>query len=469
MSTTTISRPAEPNSFTGNRSVMERIRERRRAAEAKQAREVDTSNLSVGFMSKSQRASNMPNYPGLDRWRLLEKIGDGAFSCVYRASDTKSELGEVAIKVTKKYEMKEEQKKKLHDEVEITRKLDHDNVVRLIDASESVQYHYMFLELCPGGELYDQIVKFASLSEQMARHVIWQVANAVQYLHDTMGVVHRDIKPENILFYPNSTTPREESKSTQSGDEEEAVSIADVGASDIGVVKLADFGLSKVIAGVPAATPCGTMSYAAPELFRKHRYTTSVDMWALGCLLFTMLAGFPPFYDEDLDIMRRQIMQGEYSFSAPKWDTISDGAKDLVSRLLTINPEERSTIQECLDHPWMHEDSEDKTPTNDVFTPNNERHHASTGTTPMLENFQIADNESGETCPQTPNIRDIFNVALSVHKEQHQSQQTAENQKSADGHRFKKSNPLSNLSMNNSKLLEKRRMRADGGQSIPSC
>lgn len=97
------------NSFTGNRSVMERIRERRRAAEAKQARQVDTSNLSVGFMSKSQRASNMPTYPGLDRWRLLEKIGDGAFSCVYRASDTKSELGEVAIKVTKKYEMKEEQ------------------------------------------------------------------------------------------------------------------------------------------------------------------------------------------------------------------------------------------------------------------------------------------------------------------------------------------------------------------------
>lgn len=109
MSTTTISRPHETKSSTGHGSVMERIRERRRAAEAKQSRGVDTSNLSVGFMSKSQRASNMPSYPGLDRWRLLEKIGDGAFSCVYRASDTKSEFSEVAIKVTKKYEMKEEQ------------------------------------------------------------------------------------------------------------------------------------------------------------------------------------------------------------------------------------------------------------------------------------------------------------------------------------------------------------------------
>ncbi|KAJ6096225.1 calcium/calmodulin-dependent protein kinase [Penicillium sp. IBT 16267x] len=476
MSTTTISSPVETKLSTGNGSVMERIRERRRAAEAKQARGVDTSNLSVGFMSKSRRASNMPSYPGLDRWRLLEKIGDGAFSCVYRASDTKSEFSEVAIKVTKKYEMKEEQKKKLHDEVEITRKLNHDNVVKLIDASESLQYHYMFLELCPGGELYDQIVKFASLSEQMARHVIKQVADAVEYLHDTMGVVHRDIKPENILFYPNSSTPSEESKSSRPGDEEEAVSIAGVGSSDIGVVKLADFGLSKVICGAPAATPCGTMSYAAPELFRKHRYTTSVDMWALGCLLFTMLAGFPPFYDEDLDIMRRKIMQGEYTFSAPKWDNISDSAKDLVSRLLTINPEERLTIKECVDHPWMQDNSEERTPTNENLTPKPEVYRASTGTTPLPENLQaVTDNEDG-SYPQTPNIRDIFNVALSVHKEQHQSQQRGksnsggESRKSADGYRFKKLNSaFSNLSMNNSKLLEKRRMRACDDHPIPSC
>lgn len=198
-------------------------------------------------------------------------------------------------------------------------------------------------------------------------------------------------------------------------------------------------------------------------------------MWALGCLLFTMLAGFPPFYHEDLDIMRRNIMQGEYSFSSPKWDTISDGAKDLVSRLLTVNPEERSTIKECLEHPWMQEDSGERTPTNDVSTPSLERPRASTGTTPILENFHI-DNESGDSYPETPNIRDIYNVALSVHKEQHQSQQKRESsggggsRKSADAHRLKQTNPaLSNLSLNNSKLLEKRRMRACGGQSIPSC
>ncbi|KAJ5924717.1 calcium/calmodulin-dependent protein kinase [Penicillium verhagenii] len=420
----------------------------------------------------------MPSYPGLDRWRLLEKIGDGAFSCVYRASDTKSEHSEVAIKVTKKYEMKENQKQKLHDEVEITRQLNHDNVVRLIDSFESVQYHYMFLELCPGGELYDQIVKFASLSETMSRHVIKQVANAVEYLHDDMGIVHRDIKPENILFYPVPSTPRAESNPTQSNNEEEAVSIADVGSNDIGLVKLADFGLSKIICGVPAATPCGTMSYAAPELFRKHKYTTSVDMWALGCLLFTMLAGFPPFYDEDLDIMRRQIMQGEYTFASPKWDKVSDGAKDLVSRLLTINPEERLSIKECLDHPWMREteDNESKctSAASSISSKESERQFDSPDKTPTVEHSQaVAENELGNSYPETPNIRDIYNVGHSVQREAHQMQLERElkagkaSNESKGGNSFGKTvsgiSALSNLNLNNSKLLEKRRMRPDGG------
>lgn len=83
------------------------------------------------------------------------------------------------------------QKEKLSKEVDITSKLDHDNVVRLIDAFESRQFHYMILELCPGGELYDQIIKFTSLSEDMSRHVITQIAHAVEYLHETLGVVHR--------------------------------------------------------------------------------------------------------------------------------------------------------------------------------------------------------------------------------------------------------------------------------------
>ncbi|KAJ5648184.1 kinase-like domain-containing protein [Penicillium lividum] len=421
----------------------------------------------------------MPSYPGLDRWRLQEKIGDGAFSCVYRASDTKSEFSEVAIKVTKKYEMKETQKKKLHDEVEITRKLDHDNVVRLIDSFESAQYHYMFLELCPGGELYDQIVKFASLGEEMGRHVITQVANAVEYLHDTMGIVHRDIKPENILFYPNSSTPGKDSNSTQSGNEdgaEEAISIAEVGSSDIGVVKLADFGLSKVICGVPAMTPCGTMSYAAPELFRQHKYTTSVDMWALGCLLFTMLAGFPPFYDEDLDIMRRKIMQGEYTFSSPKWDDISDSAKDLVSRLLTVSAEERLSIKDCLAHPWMRGDLDEETAgDSDASTPIPEHHSASQEKDSFKEHFQaVTENESGHSYPETPNIRDIYNVAHSVQQHEHQSQQRESKGGGApQGFRdrimlTRTISALSNLNLNNSKLLERRRLQC-GGHSTPTC
>ncbi|KAJ5612059.1 calcium/calmodulin-dependent protein kinase [Penicillium lagena] len=374
----------------------------------------------------------MPRYPGLDRWRLLEKIGDGAFSSVYRASDTKSEFSEVAIKVSKKYEMHENQKKKLHEEAEITRKLDHDNVVQLIDSFESRQYHYMILELCPGGELYDQIIKLDSLSEKLSRHVITQVANGVEYLHQTMGVVHRDIKPENILFYPLSSTPCEESNPARSGNEddtEEAVSVAGVRSANVGVVKLADFGLSKVICGGSAMTPCGTVGYAAPELCRKQKYTTGVDMWALGCLLFTMLTGFPPFYDEDIKTMTRKVMRGEYTFASPKWDHISDGAKDLVSRLLTVTPEERLTIKECLAHPWMRENSEEIKPIGNGLSINIETNNPKPHTTllrndPTAEHSKaLTENENGYAYPGTPNVRDILNVALSVQQGEHQWQQ----------------------------------------------
>ncbi|KAJ6155548.1 Calcium/calmodulin-dependent protein kinase [Penicillium chermesinum] len=385
----------------------------------------------IGFMKQCEVPSNMPSYPGLDRWRLLEKLGDGAFSSVYRASDTKSQHRDVAIKVMRKYEMNDRQKTNLQEEVNISRKLDHDNVVRLIDSFESRQYYYMILELCPGGELYDQIVSLTSLSEQMSRHVITQVAHAVEYLHDTMGVVHRDIKPENILLCPSSATPAvtpmEGRKPQTPGidkDREEAVSIAKAGADDIGVVKIADFGLSKIICGFPTMTPCGTVGWAAPELLKEHNYTTSVDMWGIGCLLFTMLSGFPPFYDEDLKVMTRKVMKGEYSFSSPNWESVSPEAKDLVSKLLTINPEDRLNIKEFLAHPWVWGD-EDTTPSNETTAPTlddpkselQDSHRLA-----MKSSAAFRENETNHYHAETPSIKEVLNVSFSVQQQHHERQ-----------------------------------------------
>lgn len=126
-----------------------------------------------------------------------------------------------------------------------------------------------------------------------------------------------------------------------------------VGGGGIGVIKLADFGLSKVIWNASTMTPCGTVGYTAPEIIRDQKYSKAVDMWAMGCVLYTLLCGFPPFYDESIKLLTEKVAKGQYSFLSPWWDGISRSAKDLITHLLCIDPDERYTIDEFLRHPWI--------------------------------------------------------------------------------------------------------------------
>lgn len=236
------------------------------------------------------------------------------------------------------------------------RQLKHANITELLEFIETKEFYFIVLELVPGGELFHQIVRLTYFSEDLSRHVIVQVAHAIRYLHEEAGVVHRDIKPENLLFYPSKFTPSI-TKDVRSGEDEdkedEGLFIPGVGAGGIGVIKLADFGLSKIIWDSKTMTPCGTVGYTAPEIVNDQRYSKSVDMWALGCVLYTMLCGFPPFYDESIQVLTEKVAKGEYTFLSPWWDDISKEAKDLVSHLLTVNPDSRYTIEEFLDHPWI--------------------------------------------------------------------------------------------------------------------
>lgn len=176
-----------------------------------------------------------------------------------------------------------------------------------------------------GGELFHQIVKLTYFSENLARHVILQVAQGIRYLHEERGVVHRDIKPENLLFeripiIPSKNPivrPYDEEK------EDEGEFIPGVGGGGIGRVKIADFGLSKVVWNEETMTPCGTVGYTAPEIVKDERYSKSVDMWALGCVLYTLLCGFPPFYDESINVLTEKVARGYYTFLSPWWDDIS--------------------------------------------------------------------------------------------------------------------------------------------------
>jgi serine/threonine protein kinase len=99
-------------------------------------------------------------------------------------------------------------------------------------------------------------------------------------------------------------------------------------------------------------TPCGTVGYTAPEIVKDERYSKSVDMWALGCVLYTLLCGFPPFYDESINVLTEKVARGYYTFMSPWWDDISPSAKDLITHLLCVDPAQRYTIDEFLTHPW---------------------------------------------------------------------------------------------------------------------
>ncbi|KAG5635775.1 hypothetical protein H0H81_010135 [Sphagnurus paluster] len=264
--------------------------------------------------------SKMPKYQGLENFDLVDKMGDGAFSNVYKGIDLRTNA-KVAVKVVRKYEL---------------------NASQTLTSTFSLLIVLLF-PLARG------------ISENLSRHVILQVAQGIRYLHEERGVVHRDIKPENLLFEripiipsnpPIERRPYDEEK------EDEGEFIPGVGGGGIGRVKIADFGLSKVVWNEETMTPCGTVGYTAPEIVKDERYSKSVDMWALGCVLYTLLCGFPPFYDESINMLTEKVARGQYTFLSPWWDDVSHSAKDLITHLLCVDPSQRYTIDEFLVHPW---------------------------------------------------------------------------------------------------------------------
>ncbi|ODQ82651.1 hypothetical protein BABINDRAFT_21399, partial [Babjeviella inositovora NRRL Y-12698] len=296
-------------------------------------------------------------YPDLDsRYQLMEKIGDGAFSKVYKALDTATNTV-IAVKIIDKSSTSTTQLNNVLKEISIMRTLDHPNIIKLLAFKNTTLNCFLFLELVDGGEIFNQIIKLTYFSEDLARHVIVQVARAVKYLHEEIGVVHRDIKPENLLFTEIPFVANPAGRVVRASDDDskldEGKFCPGIGGGSIGIVKLADFGLSKVLWDRKTQTPCGTAGYTAPEIMNDLNYDKAVDVWSLGCVLYTLLCGFPPFYDTDQQKLANKIVAGDYCFLSPWWDEISKEAKDLVTHLLTLDPVERYTVDELLCHPWV--------------------------------------------------------------------------------------------------------------------
>uniref|UniRef100_A0A8C1EEC6 calcium/calmodulin-dependent protein kinase n=1 Tax=Cyprinus carpio carpio TaxID=630221 RepID=A0A8C1EEC6_CYPCA len=261
-----------------------------------------------------------------DEYQLYEELGKGAFSVVRRCVK-KSTGQEYAAKIinTKKLSARDHQK--LEREARICRLLKHPNIVRLHDSISEEGFHYLVFDLVTGGELFEDIVAREYYSEADASQCINQILESVNHIHQH-DIVHRDLKPENLLLASKMK-----------------------GAA----VKLADFGLAIEVQGDQQAWFgfAGTPGYLSPEVLRKDPYGKPVDIWACGVILYILLVGYPPFWDEDQHKLYQQIKAGAYDFPSPEWDTVTPEAKNLINQMLTINPAKRITAEQALKHPWV--------------------------------------------------------------------------------------------------------------------
>ena len=180
-----------------------------------------------------------------------------------------------------------------------------------------------------GQEMFDRIVEKQKYTEHEARVAFFQIIKALGYCHKH-GVVHRDLKPENLLYSDKSEDAQ---------------------------LKVADFGLARLFTNEQAidmmTTMCGTPGYVAPEILSNTSYDSSVDIWSAGVILYILLCGYPPFYDDNNSALFRQIKAGAYDFPAEEWDMVSSEAKDLVEKLLVVDPAKRLDVEGVLQHPWM--------------------------------------------------------------------------------------------------------------------
>ena len=260
-----------------------------------------------------------------DYYELKERLGSGKFSDVYSAVERETDY-RWAVKMIEKKNLNDSEREMLRSEIAILKLLNHPNVVEMKEVFEDKNYVYVVMELVEGGELFDSIRKKRVFSEYMAYHIIKQLLETVKYLHD-VGIVHRDIKPENILLSDTSDLP---------------------------TIKLADFGLSKLMGPEERLNvPCGTLAYVAPEVLSGNPYGKAVDLWSIGVVCYLMLRGRLPFDSKDKQTLIEKTIEAKYDLTGPCWSKLTNFSKDFLSKVLCKDASERLTCEQALNHSWI--------------------------------------------------------------------------------------------------------------------
>ncbi|KAL3923697.1 MAG: hypothetical protein SGILL_001505 [Bacillariaceae sp.] len=288
--------------------------------------ECNNSSKASASSSSSQSSRRIEAF-----YEFREVLGDGTSGQVRRAihRQTGQEYAVKIISLRRKLDMS-----MMEREVQLLQELDHPYITSLVDVFvQPAVAMYIVMELVKGGDLFDQIVEKTRYSEVEARRTMRRLLSAVFYLHETKNIVHRDLKPENVLC----CSPTD--------------------------VKLADFGLAKIVKADGLKTFCGTPQYFAPEVLQRRktiagqgRYGKPADIWSLGVILYILLSGRPPF-DADMDESHNQF-EVDFETDDTIWADVPS-ARELVQAMLRLDPKRRMTVRQCCDHPWINTEDGD--------------------------------------------------------------------------------------------------------------
>ena len=262
-------------------------------------------------------------------YKKLKFLGEGAFASVYCVQNKYTDVI-CAMKVINKYfNCSAEDDKEILNEINILRSMDHPGVLKIFEFYSNKESYSIVTELCPGGELFQQIIDKGPFNEKYSAYIMYQLFSAVNYCHK-MHIIHRDLKPENIL-------------------------IVNKDKDGYPTIKVCDFGTSKIFEkGAVQRKLVGSSYYIAPEVLKKS-YNEKCDVWSCGVIMYILLSARPPFGGQDDNDIMERVATGIYDLESPPFDKLSSSALDLIRNLLNMDVKQRFTAEQALNHPWFKE------------------------------------------------------------------------------------------------------------------
>lgn len=258
----------------------------------------------------------------LDPYDIIKELGSGSYSTVYLAQEKKTGK-QVAIKL---FYNEFADNETIEKEFSIQKQFNCPYIIETYGLYKDADQWILLMEYASGGELFNEIVEHGFFSESDAALIVQQVLIGLKVLHES-HIIHRDLKPENLLLS------------------------RDVNGEP--VIKICDFGLSDVFGEKLMRDYCGTVGYAAPEIMMNVPYDETIDIWSLGVIVYVLMSGCTPFYGETDEILCDRVCKGKYSFPEARFGHISNEAKDFITKMLKVDPRERISIEEALNHPWI--------------------------------------------------------------------------------------------------------------------